>query len=156
MDFSWEAIEGENERLTRLRKRMAEWAPPSESSPGQAEAYVGTDVDEYDRRFRDAVADDLDLPQAIVVLGEAVSSNLPVSQKYELLVSWDRVLGLDLDRLARESWQPTSEMLALVRQRDEARTARDFDAADRLRDRLAAMGLEVMDTPEGTKVRPQR
>ncbi len=27
--------------------------------------------------------------------------------------------------------------------------------ADELRDRLDAMGLEVMDTPEGTKVRPR-
>jgi cysteinyl-tRNA synthetase len=39
-------------------------------------------------------------------------------------------------------------------ERDAARAARDFAAADQLRDRLDAMGLEVMDTPEGTKVRP--
>jgi cysteinyl-tRNA synthetase len=154
MDFSWEAIEGENERLTRLRKRMSEWAPPA-SPTGQAQAPVGAGVDAYDRRFRDAVADDLDLPKAIVVMGEAISSNLPDSEKYGLLLSWDSVLGLDLDRLVREAWQPTAQMLELVRQRDEARAAKDFGAADRLRDQLVAMGLEVMDTPEGTKIRPQ-
>ena len=33
--------------------------------------------------------------------------------------------------------------------------AKDFVKADGLRDRLDAMGLEVMDTPAGTKVRPR-
>ncbi len=40
-------------------------------------------------------------------------------------------------------------------ERDAARAAKDFAEADRLRERLDAMGLEVMDTPEGTKVRPR-
>jgi cysteinyl-tRNA synthetase len=46
-------------------------------------------------------------------------------------------------------------MLELVRLRDEARRSQDFAQADRLRDELTAMGLEVMDTPEGTKIRPR-
>ena len=45
------------------------------------------------------------------------------------------------------------DVAALVRLRDEARAARDYGASDRLRDRLTAMGWEVMDTPQGTKVR---
>ena len=40
-------------------------------------------------------------------------------------------------------------------ERDAARAAKDFAAADQLRDRLDAMGLEVMDTPGGTRVRPR-
>ena len=40
-------------------------------------------------------------------------------------------------------------------ERDEARAAKDFAKADAIRDRLEAMGLEVMDTPEGTRVRPR-
>ena len=46
-------------------------------------------------------------------------------------------------------------MRDLVRRRDEARAAKDFAQADAIRDQLTAMGLEVMDTPEGTKIRPQ-
>jgi cysteinyl-tRNA synthetase len=45
-------------------------------------------------------------------------------------------------------------VLALVAERDAARAARDFGRSDELRQRLQAMGLEVMDTPEGTKIRP--
>ena len=39
-------------------------------------------------------------------------------------------------------------------ERDAARAAKDFATSDRIRDELDAMGLEVMDTPEGTRVRP--
>ena len=40
-------------------------------------------------------------------------------------------------------------------ERDAARAGKDFATSDRIRDELAAMGLEVMDTAEGTKVRPR-
>jgi cysteinyl-tRNA synthetase len=65
------------------------------------------------------------------------------------------VLGLDLERSLREGWEPTPEMRALVDERDAARAAKDYAASDRIRDRLSAMGLEVMDTPEGTRIRPR-
>jgi cysteinyl-tRNA synthetase len=109
----------------------------------------------FDRRFREAIADDLNLPRALVVLGEAAASDLPAGEKYALLASWDRVLGLDLERDAREAWQPTREMEELVAERDAARAAKDFARADAIRDQLQAMGLEVMDTPAGTRIRPK-
>jgi cysteinyl-tRNA synthetase len=42
-----------------------------------------------------------------------------------------------------------------MRARDEARAAKDYAKSDALRDELAAVGLEVMDTPQGTAVRPR-
>jgi cysteinyl-tRNA synthetase len=153
MELQPEALEGANARLVHLRQRMAEWAGGDEGGTAGTPSPAGQ---EFDRRFRDAVADDLDMPHALVVLNEAVGPrDLSGPEKYRLLASWDRVLGLDLERLALEAWQPTEGMLELVRKRDEARQARDFAEADRLRDELTAMGLEVMDTPEGTKIRPR-
>jgi len=66
-----------------------------------------------------------------------------------------RRLGLDLERDARDGWEPTDEMLTLVRERDEARSAKDYARSDELREQLQALGLEVMDTAEGTRVRPR-
>jgi cysteinyl-tRNA synthetase len=148
MDFSWEALEGQHRRLVDLRNRMAEWAGGPAGPPSVA-------AGELDRRFREALSDDLDLPRALVVLNEAVSTDLPGAERYSLLSSWDQVLGLDLERHAREAWEPTAEMLALVAERDAARAARDFAQADEIRIRLQEMGLEVMDTSEGTKIRPR-
>lgn len=45
--------------------------------------------------------------------------------------------------------QPSAEVTALAEQRAEARAARDFAAADRLRDEIAALGWVVKDTPDG-------
>jgi cysteinyl-tRNA synthetase len=151
MDFSWEALEGAQARLVNLRQRMAGWAdderPPELSAGAQ----------ELDRRFRDAVANDLDMPQALVVMNEAASSGaVSDGEKYALLSSWDQVLGMDLERFALEEWKPGPEVDELVRKRDDARQARDFATSDAIRDQLAAMGLEVMDTPGGTRVRPRR
>ena len=150
MDFSWDALDQAQQRLTRLRQRMAEWEEASLEA-------LSADGEEFDRRFRDAVADDLDLPEAVKVLGAAVSSGaLANGEKRALLTSWDQVLGLDFERLARERWSPSQEVLDLLHQRDQARNAKDFASSDRIREQLAAMGLEVMDTPEGTKVRPKQ
>jgi cysteinyl-tRNA synthetase len=41
------------------------------------------------------------------------------------------------------------EVLALVREREDARAARDFARADALRERVLALGFELRDTPEG-------
>jgi cysteinyl-tRNA synthetase len=147
MDFSWEALEGQDRRLADLRRRMAEWGEPAGSLSPAAEA--------FDARFREAVADDLAMPRAVVVLNEVVGSDLPPGERYALLASWDRVLALDLERSAREGFEPTPEMLDLVAERDAARAARDYGRSDELRDRLQAMGLEVMDTPDGTTIRPR-
>ena len=40
---------------------------------------------------------------------------------------------------------------AMIAERQAARKARDFAKADAIRDRLAAMGIELMDTKEGVK-----
>ncbi len=90
-----------------------------------------------------------------MVVNETVSSDLPDAEKYSLLASWDAVLGLDLERDVREAWEPTEEMTALVAERDAARAAKNYTKSDEIRDRLSAMGLEVMDAVGGTKIRPR-
>jgi cysteinyl-tRNA synthetase len=147
MDFSWEALEATHDRLTRLRQRMAEWS-------GAERDGLSPEARDLDRRFRDRVADDLDLPAALVVLNEAVTSPIGPGDKGQLLASWDAVLGLDLGRLAREGFEIPSEVETLIAERDEARGRRDFERSDRIRQQLAEMGWEVMDTADGTRVRP--
>jgi cysteinyl-tRNA synthetase len=148
MDFTWESMEDADRRVTQLRRRMAGWAP--------AAIELGDTAKGFDARFREALATDLDLPSAVVIVNELVASTDVIDgEKYALLAIWDHVLGLDLEREARSAWEPTEEMVALMAERDAARAAKDFATADAMRDRLDAMGLEVMDTAEGTKVRPR-
>jgi cysteinyl-tRNA synthetase len=147
MDFSDEAMDAANRTLTRIRQRMEEWGnvPRNGLSP---------EAKDLDTRFRERVGDDLDMPGALVVLNETVSTGIPDADKYTLLSSWDAVLGLDLERLAREDVEIPAHVQTLVDERDAARAATDFGRSDEIRDRLTEMGWEVMDTNEGTRVRP--
>jgi cysteinyl-tRNA synthetase len=148
MDFSEDAMRTADTHVRELRRHVAGWGEPVEPTSGAAK--------DLDARFREAVADDLNMPQALVVLNQAVrSTDVPDGEKAALLRSWDLVLGLDLDRDARDGWAPTDEMTALVHERDQARGTKDYARSDELRDRLQSMGLEVMDGPEGTTIRPR-
>jgi cysteinyl-tRNA synthetase len=148
MDFTWDAMAAADQRVKQLRRHMANWAPVATERGDAANA--------YDARVRDALANDLHLPGVVAIVNEFDrDANVPDGEKYALLVEWDQVLGLDLEREAKSDWQPTPEMYALMRARDEARAAKDYAKSDALRDELAAVGLEVMDTPQGTAVRPR-
>jgi cysteinyl-tRNA synthetase len=147
-DLTGDALEAAQSRLNTYRRRMLDWS--TETRP-EALSDAG---EELDRRFRDAVADDLDMPRSLVVLDELVSGPLPAGEKYALASSWDSVLGLDLDRTALEEWSPSEEVQDLVRRRDEARANKDYATSDALRRQLIDLGLEVMDTAGGTMVRP--
>ena len=148
MDFSWDAMEDADRRVRQLRRRMAEWAP--------ATASLGPAAKAFDERFRAALAGDLHLPGAVVIVNDLDHDpSVSDGERYTLLASWDGVLGLDLEREARSDWSPSAEMMTLMTQRDDARAAKDFATSDHIRDELSELGLEVMDTAEGTKVRPR-
>src|SRR5205823_3286159 len=128
-----EALQGAHERLRTLRQRMVEWATSERPSTRSEEAEA------FDRRFREALGKDLDLPAALVVLNEVVTSALPEGERFALLSSWDGVLGLDLERLAREDEPLPPEVIDRVRRRDEARAKKDYAASDALRTELIAL-----------------
>jgi cysteinyl-tRNA synthetase len=148
MDFSWDAMEAADQRVKQLRRHMAAWAPAADALGDAAKA--------FDARFRDALMNDLHMPGAVAVVNELDrSADVPPPEKYTMLRTWDRVLGLDLEREATAGWEPTEEMRRLMGERDAARETRDYATSDRIRDTLSSLGVEVMDTPEGTRVRPR-
>ena len=61
---------------------------------------------------------------------------------------------LGLERLVEQAPGPPPAVLDLAEQRAAARTARDFAAADRLRDELRALGWEVRDGAAGAELVP--
>ena len=146
MDFSPDAMADADAQVRRLRRRMADWGGPSE---------LGASAAGFDRRFREAVSDDLDLPQALVIVNETVAADLSPGERFALLASWDRVLGLDITREVGRVFEPDDATRALIAERDAARAGKDYATSDRIRAALEERGLEVTDTPAGTSVRPR-
>jgi cysteinyl-tRNA synthetase len=111
-------------------------------------------------RFVAAIDDDLDLPTAVAVVREALRADLPFDERRWLVLDADFVLGLDLDRAAAAGAEPPepSERLPadvdrLATERAAARAARDFARSDAIRAKLAGLGYEITDGPDGQTVR---
>ena len=145
LNFSEDGLAGADRALRNLRERVQEWsAATTESSADSAEAAA------LEARFRSALADDLDLPAAMALVSELTRSAIAPGEKAALLTRWDRVLGLDLDRPAAGLELPPGAS-DLLKAREQAREAKDFARADRLRAELAAIGVVVTDTAEGQR-----
>ncbi len=115
--------------------------------------------------FATAMDDDLGVPQALGVLHETVRQGnaaldagdvaLAARLRAEAIAMLG-VLGLDPAEWASAEGAASDAVLAtlvehLIAQRDAARSTKDFAAADRVRDTLAAAGVVLEDTPSGPK-----
>jgi cysteinyl-tRNA synthetase len=106
----------------------------------------------FRERFREALADDLNAPQAMAVAWEvARSDSLAAVDRRDLLLAFDEVLGLDLANatFAEAPVEEDPRIDAMLVERQEARANKDFATADRIRDELAAEDIEIVDSPEG-------
>ena len=106
---------------------------------------------EYKEKFLQAVNDDLNMPRAMAVVQETLKSGADTAVKLATVFDFDRVLGLDLDRVGQDETLP-EEVKKLVSARQRARTEKNWADSDRLRDEIQAMGYIVQDTKDGMKV----
>ncbi len=143
LSFTPEGLAGSDRALRQLREKVRDWSAGDVQGEGQR----------WEERFRAAIADDLDLPAGMALVSELVhSAGVAPGTKAALLRSWDRVLGLDLDRVVAPRGLPEGAA-ELLQQRERARAAKDFAESDRLRDALAELGVAVIDAPEGQRWR---
>jgi cysteinyl-tRNA synthetase len=141
--FSEEALGEASARVEGIRNYLRSDPPGGEADPFVAEKR---------EQFLDALADDLNTPRAYAALSELIAEGnrreLPgVRGALEELLP---LLGLESLLAAEEA--PDAEAEAKLREREQARAARDFERADALRDELAAMGWEVRDEAAGARL----
>jgi cysteinyl-tRNA synthetase len=149
INFTNESIAAAQNGLNNLRADFA--ALPAEET---LESGWSEQSERALKAFHDAINDDLDLPVALSIAREvARNGKIAPGERRRLLLDFDRVFGLRLDTVQPAQPKAVSEeALALVRERDAARIARDWKRSDQLRDRLVALGYEVRDTPKGTEL----
>jgi cysteinyl-tRNA synthetase len=113
-------------------------------------------MDAYLERLYDALADDFNTAMARAVLFEWISEGnrrLDAGERLGPGRLGEMLYALGLENLLepeKDDVDPEAERL--LREREEARAARDFATADARRDELAALGWEVRDTAEGPRL----
>jgi cysteinyl-tRNA synthetase len=156
LEFSWEGLQAALVRLKRLVMAYRKWADnlkEGRMTPGdcwERERVTNALV----ARFDAAVSGDLNTADALTVLEETLALKGTAPECVATAAShMDRVMGLNLGHLQRTDLRlrpkaatiTEAEIEAVLAQRKEARAAKDFATSDRLRDELAAQGVEVMD-----------
>jgi cysteinyl-tRNA synthetase len=140
--FSPEALEaavGGTRRIREAARRLTAGESPPELAP-------------YRDAFFDALADDFNSPRALAALYEWIgeANKLPPGTGDAHLREMLGVLGLESLLAAEEGAPPQAQ--ALAERRAQARAAKDFVEADRLRDELRDIGWEVRDGPQGPEL----
>jgi cysteinyl-tRNA synthetase len=112
-------------------------------------------MDEYVERFFDALADDFNTPQARALLFEWVAEanrRIDGGERVGPGRLGEMLHALGLETLLELEDDAPEELQRLAAERDQARSERDFERADQLRDQLAESGWEIRDTPEGARL----
>ena len=147
LSYSDDAIKGAQTAYRRLLRHTEELSSDP-TSFGSAEA------DALRARFRTAIGDDLNTPRALAVIWEAVrSEKIGSREKYALLFEGDAVLALGLAEARVAVVESDADLDALVRERDEARAAKNWKRADEIRNLFKERGILIEDSPQGSRWR---
>ncbi len=167
-NFTLKTLRANIRHVTRFRE-AAEHVTAAIAAGAPGEDRLGPRLDAiYDAALA-AMLDDLNTPEAIaktlegirLILGFKGNLNEASARSAEAwMTRMNALLGIlaperegELPLLPEPAARdPLAEKVeALLAEREAARKARDFARADAIRDELTALGIEVMDTPEGPK-----
>ncbi len=162
LNFSEELMEAAKNGLDRIvscvgnlnflsdKAADGEMTKEEREAAGQAEAYIA--------QFDEAMDDDFNTADAIAAIFDLVKfANTHVTERSgraflqtlkEEIVMLSDICGLIVDKKEEIL---DADIEALIRERQEARKAKDFARADEIRDTLAAQGIILEDTREGVK-----
>ncbi len=106
---------------------------------------------EYDNKFKESIADDLNTANAITLIYEVLKSNISSATKYKLIKNWDEVLSLDLLKKDFDDKSLDKDYIEQkIKERDEAKKLKNYELADQIRYNLEEEGIILKDTKNGT------
>jgi cysteinyl-tRNA synthetase len=176
LNFTWEGMEEARQALTRID----EWLGRLRETVAE-KVDTGKNTTQPGHQFEEALDDDLNISAALGFLFESIrgtnramdQNELATATANEWLKWWERVnsvLGLKRDLVLRagsgtytlqgadvemihlSAENFPAQIAALLKDREQARLAKDFRKSDELRNELNARGWEVRDTKDGQKL----
>lgn len=113
---------------------------------------IETELNTYEKKFNDAVSDDLNVSLALSVVWDLVKLNKS-KQIYDILLKFDKVLGLDIEKYAVEQKiDIPKEVLELAEQRWQAKANKNYTLSDDLRNKISILGYEILDSKENYQI----
>lgn len=144
LDFTYEALKASENAYLKLLNKISMIA---EEGDFQDSAF-----NDYNEKFMTSLKDDLNTANALTVLYDVLKDDgINNYTKLKLIRSFDKVLGLNLISEYHDTEHPQhEEIMELIKKRAEYKENHKYTEADGIRDELAARGIELIDTREGT------
>lgn len=154
LNFTWEIMAESRAALEKLDELYRRLRMASEGKGASPAPEDGAElVEAAEERFREGMDDDLNVPIALSALfglrDAVLAGSLGTVAAERGLAFVDRANDV-LAVIDTAEEQPDAEIDALVKAREDARAAKDWAESDRLRDELAARGIVLQDSPQGT------
>ena len=147
LSFSWENLKAAKTARANLMAQISRFKELAKTDKKASDGEKDLEK-EYSLRFNDALDDDLNVPQALAILWEVIrDKGLSSKAKLRLIYGFDKVFGLDLDKI--KPVKLTSEVKKLIEEREKLRAYKQFVKADLLRQRIEELGYRVEDTENG-------
>ena len=156
-NFTFEALEASKGAIDRLNNLMRRLQDANGKGGGPA---ATSSICKLQVAFGEAMDDDLNVGAALAVLFDFVreinnllDANMVSKEDAKAIISvvgdLDRVLGI-IGKAEKEEPLP-KEAEELIKKREEARKAKDWKAADEIRQQLKSIGITIEDTPRGVR-----
>lgn len=136
MNFTWDSLTAAQTAYDRLAKVVRSW--------GSEAAELSSKGKQFQQTFFAALEDDLKTAQAVATLWEMAKADLPEGEKLQLFDQFDEVLQLGFTPIV--SKEVSEEIQKLLDERAQARTEKNWQRADTIREKLLKLGYEVSDT----------
>lgn len=156
LNFTFEGAYGAQKALERLYDSYVKNA-------NGADEIEESIISEYKEKFSNYINDDMNMPGAMSVVWE-IARNTKKSKSFaELLLEFDKVLGLDiknaeqyLKEFKQENEELPDDIKDLITERNKARENKNWQKSDELRDKIISMGYSIKDTKDGIIVKKEK
>lgn len=137
LNFTWEGLQNAQNSLKKIYEAVSgyEQDPKAEVS------------EKYFKKFKEALDDDLNVPEALSVTWELMKSNVSDASKLNTILKMDDFLGLKLQE--HIGYEIPEKVLNLAKMRKEYRRNGIWDKADVLRKEAGDLGYIIEDLPSG-------
>ncbi|MBI3954735.1 cysteine--tRNA ligase [Candidatus Collierbacteria bacterium] len=151
LNFTFEGLDAAKAARNKLKQLVLGFVQEKEGERSQLSKEKLEKIDLFREKFKAALENDLNMPEALAVVWEVTKSNIADYDKYELLQTFDEVLGLKITE--KEVVDEADEMVTkMVNERETLRKQGRWAEADRIRQDLIELGFEVEDTQRGIRV----
>ncbi len=147
LNFTWEVMQAAQVSFDRFIEGALAHKTGTSDIPQNV-------LDGFLADFEEAINDDLNIPKALGVAWTLVRYPDKSQQIFTLLEKMDTVFGLGVsvaEPKTEDVYEVDEEIENLINQRQQARKEKNWKLSDEIRDKLKAMGIELMDTPQGVK-----